>query len=78
MSEVFASEDGHRFQVVKGLLEADDVELLGQVIDRVEQWDRGQELGPWETSTRPGIGLRAWAPGTRWSHSLRSTWGDER
>jgi hypothetical protein len=46
-------------------------------IDRVEAWDKSQELGPWVTSARPGIGTRAYAAGTRWGASLRSGWGRE-
>ena len=52
-------------------------EVLAAAIDRVEAWDKSQEPGPWVTNARPGIGLRAYAPGTRWGASLRSAWGRE-
>ena len=74
---VLRTPDGLRFQVVKGTVEADDEELLGAAIDRLEAWDRGQESGPWVTATRPGIGIRAYEPGSRWGSSLRSTWSRE-
>ena len=35
----------------------------------------GGRLSEWVTSSRPGAGVRAWAPGTRWSHSVRGEWG---
>ena len=69
--------DGLRFQLVKGVPEGDEAEVLAAAIDRVEAWDKSQELGPWVTNTRPGIGVRAYAPGSRWAASLRSTWGRE-
>mgnify|MGYP003293846951 CR=1 FL=1 len=52
-------------------------ELLAAAIDRVEAWDKSQELGPWVTGIRPGIGVRAYPAGSRWGASLRSTWGQE-
>ena len=69
--------DGLRFQLVKGVPEGDEAEVLAAAIDRVEAWDKSQELGPWAASTRPGIGIRAYAAGTRWGASLRSAWGRE-
>jgi len=69
--------DGLRFELVKGVPEGDEAEVLAAAIDRVEAWDKSQELGPWVTNTRPGIGVRAYAPGSRWAASLRSTWGRE-
>jgi hypothetical protein len=67
--------DGLRFQLVKGVPEGDEADVLALAIDRVEAWDKSQELGPWVTSIRPGIGARAYPAGGRWGASLRSTWG---
>jgi hypothetical protein len=72
---VLHTPDGLRFQLVRGVPEGDEAEVLAAAIDRVEAWDKSQELGPWVTNTRPGIGVRAYAPGSRWGVSLRSTWG---
>jgi hypothetical protein len=72
---VLHTPDGLRFQLVKGVPEGDEAEVLAAAIDRVEAWDKSQELGPWVTSARPGIGARAYAAGGRWGASLRSTWG---
>jgi hypothetical protein len=72
---VLHTPDGLRFQLVKGVPEGDEAEVLAAAIDRVEAWDKSQELGPWVTNSRPGIGVRAYAAGTRWGASLRSTWG---
>jgi hypothetical protein len=72
---VLHTPDGLRFQLVKGVPEGDEAEVLAAAIDRVEAWDKSQELGPWVTNTRPGIGIRAYAAGSRWGASLRSTWG---
>jgi hypothetical protein len=69
--------DGLRFQVVKGVPEGDEAEVLAAAIDRVEAWDKSQRLGPWVANTRPGIGIRAYPAGTRWGASLRSAWGRE-
>jgi hypothetical protein len=74
---VLRTPDGLRFQVVKGTPEGDDAELLGAALDRAETWDKSQESGPWVTSTRPGIGVRAYPAGSRWGASLRSRWGRE-
>jgi hypothetical protein len=74
---VLHTPDGLRFQLVKGVPEGDEAEVLAAAIDRVEAWDKSQELGPWVTSARPGIGTRAYAAGTRWGASLRSGWGRE-
>ncbi len=76
--EIRQSPGGLRFQVLRGIPEGDDVEVLGAAIDRLVAWDRGQEPGGWVTGIRPGIGIRAWSPGSRWSQSLRSAWGQER
>ncbi|HET8787394.1 MAG TPA: hypothetical protein VFO47_01435 [Actinomycetes bacterium] len=72
---VLHTPDGLRFQLVKGVPEGDEAEVLAAAIDRVEAWDKSQELGPWVTNTRPGIATRAYPAGTRWGASLRSTWG---
>ena len=73
--EVLHTPDGLRFRLVRGTPEGDEAEVLAAAIDRVEAWDKSQELGPWVTNTRPGIGVRAYAPGARWGASLRSAWG---
>jgi hypothetical protein len=67
--------DGLRFQLVKGVPEGEEAEVLAAAIDRVEAWDKSQELGPWVTNVRPGIGVRAYPAGGRWGASLRSRWG---
>jgi hypothetical protein len=72
------SPGGLRFRILRGTPEGDDVDVLGAAIDRLVAWDRGQETSAWVTSIRPGIGLRAWSPGSRWSQSLRSAWSEER
>jgi hypothetical protein len=72
---VLHTPDGLRFQLVKGVPEGDEAEVLAAAIDRVEAWDKSQELGPWVTSIRPGIGAWAYPAGGRWGASLRSTWG---
>jgi hypothetical protein len=74
---VLHTPDGLRFQLVKGVPEGDEAEVLAAAIDRVEAWDKRQELGPWVTSARPGIGVRAYEPGGRWGASLRSSRGRE-
>ena len=76
--EILSSPGGLRFRILRGTPQGDDVEVLGAAIDRLVAWDRGQETSAWVTSIRPGIGLRAWSPGSRWSQSLRATWGEER
>ncbi|HZD00195.1 MAG TPA: hypothetical protein VFA46_08355 [Actinomycetes bacterium] len=75
---VLRTPGGLRFQLLRGTPEGDEVQVLGAAIDRMVAWDRGQEPSPWVTSMRPGIGIRAWSPGSRWSQSLRSSWGAER
>ena len=75
---VLHTPDGLRFQLVKGAPEGDEAEVLAAAIDRAEAWDKSQELGPWVTNLRPGIGARAYPAGSRWGASLRSTWGGDR
>jgi hypothetical protein len=76
--EIFRSPEGQRFRILKGTPEREDVELLGLALDRIKAWDQSTQPTTWVTATRPGIGLRAWAPGTRWSASLRAEWTQER
>jgi hypothetical protein len=75
---ILRSPGGLLIEVLKGTPEGDDAEVLGAAIDRLVAWDRGQESSGWVTSIRPGIGLRAWSQGGRWSQSLRSSWGGDR
>jgi len=74
---ILRTSDGVRFQLVRGTPEGDEAEVLAAAIDRVEAWDKSQELGPWVTADRPGIGVRAYRAGSRWGASLRSHWGRE-
>jgi hypothetical protein len=74
---VLRTEDGLRFQVVRGALELGEPEVLGLAIDRLVARERDRDVGPWATNVRPGIGIWAYEPGVRWGHSLRSTWGRE-
>jgi len=76
--EVLRTPDGLRFQVLKGTPEGEEAEVLGAAIDRLATWDQSHQTSTWVTAGRPGIGRRAWRPGTRWGHSLRSDWGQER
>ena len=75
--EILRSPDGHRFRILRGTPEGDEVEVLGAAIDRLIAWDQAQQPSTWVTAVRPGIGLRAWAPGTRWGNSLRAGWGQD-
>ena len=74
---VLRTEDGLRFQVVRGDLEPGEPQVLAMAIDRLVARERDRDVGPWATNIRPGIGVRAYEPGTRWGHSLRSSWGTE-
>jgi len=74
---VLRTPNGLRFQILRGEPEGDEVEVLGEAIDRLAAWDEGQELGPWARSIRPGIGRHAWQAGRRWGDSLRAGWGEE-
>ena len=74
---VLHTPDGLRFRLVKGVPEGDEAEVLAAAIDRVEAWDKSQELGPWVRNARPGIGIRAYAAGARWGASVRSGWGQD-
>jgi hypothetical protein len=76
--EVHLSPDGLRFRILRGVAEEDEAEILGLALDRITAWDQLQEQSAWVTATRPGIGLRAWAAGTRWSNSPRADWQRER
>jgi hypothetical protein len=74
---VLRTPDGLRFQVVKGSLDPEQSEVLALAIDRMVARERDRDIGPWATNTRPGIGVRAYEPGSRWGQSLRSVWGRE-
>ena len=74
---ILRSPEGLLIELLRGTPEGDEAEVLGAAIDRLVAWDRGQESGGWVTSVRPGIGLRAWTPGSRWNQSLRASWGAE-
>ena len=73
--EVLHTPDGLRFRLVKGVPEGDEAELLAAAIDRVEAWDKSQELGPWVANARTPMPGRAYEAGSRWGASLRSSWG---
>jgi len=75
--KVLRTPEGMRFRILKGAPEGEEVEVLGAAIDRFAAWDQSHQPSTWVTATRPGVGLRAWPPGTRWSRSLRSGWGQE-
>ena len=69
---------GRRFQVLAGGdLSAEDVEVLAAAIDRDATFLHEQQLGPWTTARRPGIGSRAWEPGRRWALTDRGAWGGQ-
>jgi hypothetical protein len=72
---VFVTSSGQRWQLLKGTADAEQLEVLGDAIDRLATIEAGGRPSPWVTASRPGTGLRAWAPGARWSHSVRGDWG---
>jgi hypothetical protein len=75
---VHTTPAGRRFQVLGGGdASAEDVELLAAAIDRYATLLAEQQLGPWTTARRPGIGSRAWQPGTRWATRNRTAWGGD-
>jgi hypothetical protein len=76
--EIFRSPEGQRFRILRGTPEGDEIELLGLALDRISAWDQSTQSSTWVMATRPGIGLRAWSAGSRWSNSLRSGWDQER
>jgi hypothetical protein len=76
--EILTSPEGLRFRILRGTPEGDDVEVLGLALDRNAAWDQSHQPSTWVTASRPGIGLRAWKAGTRWSSSLRSGWEHDR
>lgn len=76
--EVRTTANGLRYKVTRGTADPEELEVLAAAIDRLAALDSEQQLGPWVTGRRPGIGLRAWSSADRWSNSLRSGWGHER
>jgi hypothetical protein len=76
--ELLLSPDGLRFRILRGTPSDEEAEVLGLALDRVHAWDQLQERSAWVASSRPGIGLGAWPPGTRWSNSPRSDYPRER
>jgi hypothetical protein len=74
---VLTTASGLRFQVTRGTADPEELEVLAAAIDRLAALD-SEQLGPWVSGHRPGIGLRAWGSGDRWTNSLRGTWGHER
>jgi hypothetical protein len=75
---VHSSPEGLRFRILRGVPEDDEVDVLGLALDRHTAWDQSHQPSTWVLAVRPGIGLRAWPAGTRWSNSLRSGWEQER
>jgi hypothetical protein len=78
MNEIHSSPEGLRFRILRGMPEDDEIEVLGMALDRNAASDQSRQPRTWVTAVRPGIGLRAWPAGTRWSNSLRSDWERER
>jgi hypothetical protein len=76
--EILRSPEGLRVRILRGTPEDDEVEVLGLALDRHAAWDQSHQPSTWATAGRPGIGLRAWPAGTRWSNSLRSAWEQDR
>lgn len=74
---VHTTASGLRFQVTRGAADPEELEVLAAAIDRLAALD-SEQLGPWVSGHRPGVGLRAWTSGARWANSLRGTWGHER
>ncbi len=75
---ILRSPEGLRFRILRGMPEGDEIEVLGLALDRTAAWDQSHQQSTWVTASRPGIGLRAWEAGTRWSNSPRSAWERER
>jgi len=72
---VLTTQAGLRWQLASGEAGEEELEVLGAALDRLAAIEAGGRLSEWVTSSRPGAGVRAWAPGTRWSHSVRGEWG---
>jgi hypothetical protein len=69
---------GRRFEVLAGgETGPEDIEVLAAAIDRHATFLHEQQLGPWTTARRPGIGARAWEPGRRWALKDRADWGGQ-
>jgi len=76
--EVHTTPAGRRFRVLAGCeTTPEDVEVLAAAIDRYATLLAEQQLGPWTTARRPGIGARAWEPGKRWATRNRASWGGD-
>ena len=72
---VLTTPAGLRWQLLAGQAGPEELEVLGAALDRLATIEAGARPSAWLTSSRPGAGVRAWAPGTRWSHSQRGDWG---
>jgi hypothetical protein len=73
---VHTTPAGRRFRILGGGEASDeDVEVLAAAIDRYATQLAEQQLGPWTTARRLGIGTRAWEPGKRWAATDRAGWG---
>jgi hypothetical protein len=68
---VLATPAGLRFRVLHGEPAPEELEVLAAALDRLATLERGDRPSPWVTAARPGAGVRAWSPGSRWANSLR-------
>ena len=73
---VLTTPAGRRWQLLSGQASQEELEVLGAALDRLATIEDGGRQSPWVTASRPGAGVRAWTPGSRWSHSTRGGWGD--
>ena len=72
---ILVTPSGRRWQLLKGEADAEQLAVLGDAIDRLAVIEALGRPSPWVTASRPGAGVRAWAPGSRWSHGVRGDWG---